>query len=471
MDIKSEIARIRSAKSDIASAIADKGVTVPADSTIDAFGSLIRNIPAGGEGSGSGIIDVTELPTVGIDENAIYRITTQIEVTPLNMWLVMSNGIQTMRQVLGSKATIYIYLVNELSSDMETTNTSSNVYHIYVVESTGVAYLNALGMGVLTVGVVFALLNGMGATQGLDKGWTEDPYSIDLTNPLNYGIYITRAVYKDFVRLYSYKNSEWTELTAHISYEGMPECLSGEYKTEGVIEVKQNYATVDVTQYIVENKSLPTVVVDSPSTADLLYGFITEVTEDFFKGNTNHWTFRPYGFANCVILKSVDLPDTITEIPNHAFYNCANLLSVKLPSNLSKIDLSAFEYCNQLSLSELPDSLEYIEAYAFYCCDKMPLSKLPASLIAIAGSAFAGCNSIISLDIPATVTNLYSQAFGACCNLTSITFKGTPSNILYDVFAYCDNLTVINVPWSEGEVSYAPWGATNATINYNYTGE
>jgi hypothetical protein len=27
------------------------------------------------------------------------------------------------------------------------------------------------------------------------------------------------------------------------------------------------------------------------------------------------------------------------------------------------------------------------------------------------------------------------------------------------------------VPWAEGAVANAPWGATNATINYNYTGE
>lgn len=26
------------------------------------------------------------------------------------------------------------------------------------------------------------------------------------------------------------------------------------------------------------------------------------------------------------------------------------------------------------------------------------------------------------------------------------------------------------VPWAEGAVTNAPWGATNATINYNYTG-
>ena len=36
-------------------------------------------------------------------------------------------------------------------------------------------------------------------------------------------------------------------------------------------------------------------------------------------------------------------------------------------------------------------------------------------------------------------------------------------------FDGCTNLTDIKVPWAEGAVANAPWGATNATITYNYT--
>ena len=49
-----------------------------------------------------------------------------------------------------------------------------------------------------------------------------------------------------------------------------------------------------------------------------------------------------------------------------------------------------------------------------------------------------------------------------------LTFQGTPETISKTAFRYCDNLTTINVPWAEGAVANAPWGATNATINYNY---
>lgn len=62
-----------------------------------------------------------------------------------------------------------------------------------------------------------------------------------------------------------------------------------------------------------------------------------------------------------------------------------------------------------------------------------------------------------------------TKAFTNCTGLITITFEGTPTTIANNAFDGCTNLTTINVPWSEGEVTNAPWGATNATINYNYT--
>ena len=83
--------------------------------------------------------------------------------------------------------------------------------------------------------------------------------------------------------------------------------------------------------------------------------------------------------------------------------------------------------------------------------------------------AFSGCPNLAITEIPASVENIYNYAFQFCTGLTNITFKGTPSYIGKNAFNGCDNLTTINVPWAEGEVANAPWGATNATINYNYT--
>ena len=37
-----------------------------------------------------------------------------------------------------------------------------------------------------------------------------------------------------------------------------------------------------------------------------------------------------------------------------------------------------------------------------------------------------------------------------------------------ELFEECTNLTDIYVPWAEGTVNNAPWGATNATVHYNH---
>ena len=71
--------------------------------------------------------------------------------------------------------------------------------------------------------------------------------------------------------------------------------------------------------------------------------------------------------------------------------------------------------------------------------------------------------------IDAGITEIGENAFRNCVGMTEVTFKGSPQNIWSDVFYSSTNITTINVPWSEGEVAGAPWGAVNATVNYNYT--
>ena len=47
MSIASEITRLQQAKSDLATSIANKGVTVPAATTIDGYAALVDSIPSG----------------------------------------------------------------------------------------------------------------------------------------------------------------------------------------------------------------------------------------------------------------------------------------------------------------------------------------------------------------------------------------------------------------------------------------
>lgn len=87
---------------------------------------------------------------------------------------------------------------------------------------------------------------------------------------------------------------------------------------------------------------------------------------------------------------------------------------------------------------------------------------------AIRSYMFYNCDSLTNVILPECLTEISREAFGSCGMLSCVTFEGKPT-IDSDVFKSCSKLTTINVPWAEGEVANAPWGATKATINYNYT--
>ncbi len=87
----------------------------------------------------------------------------------------------------------------------------------------------------------------------------------------------------------------------------------------------------------------------------------------------------------------------------------------------------------------------------------------------IANNAFNNCRSLTEIPYMPKLHSLLANAFYGCSGLTSFKFYTKASSIHTYAFTGCINLTDIYVPWAEGEVSGAPWGATNATIHYNTT--
>ena len=65
------------------------------------------------------------------------------------------------------------------------------------------------------------------------------------------------------------------------------------------------------------------------------------------------------------------------------------------------------------------------------------------------------------------VTRIVQYAFRGYDKLRSIIISANVESIGSEAFQDCAALTDIYVPWSEGAVANAPWGATNATIHYN----
>ena len=107
---------------------------------------------------------------------------------------------------------------------------------------------------------------------------------------------------------------------------------------------------------------------------------------------------------------------------------------------------------------------------AFSYCTNLALTSLPSGITSIGVSAFRNCSNLALTSLPSGITSIGNGAFRNCSSLVSLTFEGTPKRISDSTFINCNNLTTINVPWAEGAVANAPWGAQNATIHYNYRG-
>ena len=143
-----------------------------------------------------------------------------------------------------------------------------------------------------------------------------------------------------------------------------------------------------------------------------------------------------------------ELPNGVTRIGSYTFFSQTDLELTSLPKSLISIGESAFEGCSSLALTELPENVTTIETFAF-----------------------ADCGSLEQISLSGSVATINAYAFKSCNALTTVVFRGTPQHLHYNVFNSCSRLKTIKVPWAEGAIASAPWGATNATITYNYTGD
>ncbi len=138
-----------------------------------------------------------------------------------------------------------------------------------------------------------------------------------------------------------------------------------------------------------------------------------------------------------------------------------------IPVTITKIRASAFRNHTMTEISGL-GSVIFVDVYAFADCKSLAGIELE-NVENINVRAFYGCTALASVYMP-KVLKIQRDAFCNCTSLTSITFESTPTTIDSSAFSGCTNLTTINVPWERGEVAGDSWGATNATINYEYKG-
>ena len=246
-------------------------------------------------------------------------------------------------------------------------------------------------------------------------------------------------------------------------------CRVGRLYLPGVNEVFNSFVESDVLngqrapteiQRLYSLENLPKIITNAVTDLSPDNGFrrintwCTGVGDD----GEFEWAYKPdntvrvtyYMRETDVGYRDITIPDVIDGMPVNGLgkfflYNNGYITGVTFGDNMRDINDSAMRNCSKLASIKFGKGLESIGEHAFRYA---PITELDLS----------GCPKL---------TEIKGRAFSNCSKLAKVTMPRSVKTIGSTAFASCSALKDIYVPWSEGEVAGAPWGATASTVHYN----
>lgn len=167
-------------------------------------------------------------------------------------------------------------------------------------------------------------------------------------------------------------------------------------------------------------------------------------------GAINDITAQDNTVLNSILDRSISgnyVNDDLTEVGSYAFANCNNLTTATF-TKATKVGSDAFNGCMSLESISLPEVKE------------------------IGTSSFNWCPSLKSISMPKIEVlgsdNYFSGIFDYDYEMTTINIPSTIQSIGNNAFENT-KITTINIDKPANSISGAPWGATNATVNWTGT--
>ena len=164
-------------------------------------------------------------------------------------------------------------------------------------------------------------------------------------------------------------------------------------------------------------------------------------------------------FENRTDLRTVMIPDSVTEIEAYSFNNCTNLSNVTLSKSLKYMGGRAFGSCEKITQIEIPKSLDNCgnSGYASYhgpfgACSGLKKITFEEGTTEISSGLFRGCTGLEEINIPNSVTEIESSSFEDCINLVSVNIPDSVIKIGNEAFAGCKKIESINIPDSVTEI-------------------
>ncbi len=148
-------------------------------------------------------------------------------------------------------------------------------------------------------------------------------------------------------------------------------------------------------------------------------------------------------FFNNDVITSVEIPDSIEEIPGYAFYKCSNLTEVIIPDSVKFIGIHAFEDCTSLTSINIPDSVVTMDDFAFNNCTNLSAVKMSESVETIGMYAFTSCEKLEVIELPDTLVSIGDMSFAYCISLTEVKLPASVQNVPESAFMGCNNVNII----------------------------
>lgn len=165
---------------------------------------------------------------------------------------------------------------------------------------------------------------------------------------------------------------------------------------------------------------------------------------EYTVNNKNEIIIKSYlGNDSQIVIPSKIDGKPVVEIGDKAFYNSELLKSISLPESVTEIGGHAFNFCDALESVEMK-GVEKLGTHAFYFCRNLSYVGYSEKLREIGAGAFSDCNLTGTLDL-SSVTDIGAGAFGDT-NVSKVILNDNLETLENSVFDGCALLEEINFP-------------------------
>jgi len=119
---------------------------------------------------------------------------------------------------------------------------------------------------------------------------------------------------------------------------------------------------------------------------------------------------------------AVSLPSRIVFLGERAFFSCGKIKSIEVPDTVTNISKGVFERCTGMEYIKLSNNLRALREYTFEGCSFKSIT-IPESVIKIEDWTFKDCKSLEHVEIKNKEAEIGRKAFSGCLKLEDDNLK------------------------------------------------